>query len=69
MRISRTDDHFTNWEEGNEIEKIKKKKKEIELISHLGQSSKKNFPYFNILPQADPEALDIIILAGMPGLE
>lgn len=50
-------------------EKKKKKKKEIELISHLGESSKKNFPYFNILPQADPEALDIIILAGMPGLE
>ena len=35
----------------------------------LGESSKKNFPYFNILLQADPEALDIIILAGMPGLE
>ena len=50
-------------------EKKEKKKKEIELISHLGESSKKNFPYFNILLQADPEALDIIILAGMPGLE
>lgn len=47
----------------------KKKREEIELINRVGENAKTNFPYFNILPQADPEAIDVIILAGMPGLE
>lgn len=47
------DDHFTKW---GQMERRGKKEKteEIELISHLGESSKTNFPSFNILPQADP---------------
>lgn len=28
-----------------------------------------NFPNFDILTLADPEALDVITLAGVPGLE
>ena len=68
MRISRMDDHFTCWGQIERREK-KEKREEIELISCLGESSKTNFPFFNILPQAYPETLDIIILAGMPGLE
>lgn len=47
----------------------KKKREEIELINRVGENAKTNFPYFNILPQADPEAIDVIILAEMPGLE
>lgn len=48
---------------------MKERREEIELISPIGESSKTDFLYFNILPQADPEALDVIILAGMPELE
>lgn len=33
----------------------------------MGENSKTNFK--DILPQADPEAIDVIILAGMPGPE
>lgn len=69
--ISKIDDHFTCWRKRERREKreTKKKREEIELISPVGESSKIDFSYFNILPQADPEALDVIILAGMPGLE
>lgn len=33
----------------------------------MGENSKTNFK--DILPQADSEAIDVIILAGMPGPE
>lgn len=48
---------------------MKEKREEIESINPMGESSKTHFSYFHILPQADPEALDVIILARMPGLE
>lgn len=69
--ISKIDDQVTCWRKRERREKreMKKKREEIELISPMGESSKTDFPYFSILPQADPEALDVIILAGMPGLE
>lgn len=62
------DDHFTYLEERGRRER-REKREETELINHRGESSMTNFPNFNILPQADPEALDVIILAGVPGLE
>lgn len=60
--------HLTCWEERGRREK-REEREEIELMNSMGESSKTNFPYFSILPQADPEAIGVIVLTGMPGLE
>lgn len=52
-------------EKGNEEEKRGNR-----VDKPFGEKAQKtDFSQFDILPQADPEALDVIILAGMPGLE
>lgn len=56
MGIPRMDDHFTCWKDRWEKEKGEKRK-EIELIGHMGECSKTNFTCFNFLPQTDFEAL------------